>query len=302
LPAFGHRTLDTIERRDVQLWIRDLTDSGLSPSTVRLINDKLRSILLEAVRDGLLAESPARHIKLPRLATRTVTVPTTDQVLALKLNLPERFRVVVDVISTTGLRVGEMLGLSNDRVDVGQRAVVVDRQRDATGTELFAPPKTAASVRTIPVPSLTLDRVAEHVDRHGVGPCDLLVTTRRQEPMQRWQLADYWKPAARAVGLPPGSGPHCLRHFYASLLIRAGCSVKVVQARLGHATASETLDTYAHLWDDDEDRTRAAVAAIWKHSETTQRETAHARRRDRSGEESAEETTDQDETVGRAAS
>jgi integrase len=52
---------------------------------------------------------------------------------------------------------------------------------------------------------------------------------------------------------------HALRHFYASLLIRAGCSVKVVQARLGHATAAETLDTYAHLWPDDEDRTRQAV-------------------------------------------
>lgn len=55
---------------------------------------------------------------------------------------------------------------------------------------------------------------------------------------------------------------HCLRHFYAPLLIRAGCSVKLVQARPGHATAAETLDTYAHLWPDAEDRTRAAVEAV----------------------------------------
>ena len=53
---------------------------------------------------------------------------------------------------------------------------------------------------------------------------------------------------------------HCLRHYYASLLIRHGCSVKVVQARLGHATAAETLDTYSHLWPDDGDRTRKAVS------------------------------------------
>lgn len=52
---------------------------------------------------------------------------------------------------------------------------------------------------------------------------------------------------------------HDLRHFYASLLINHGESVKVVQARLGHASASETLDTYAHLWPDNEERTRAAV-------------------------------------------
>jgi integrase len=52
---------------------------------------------------------------------------------------------------------------------------------------------------------------------------------------------------------------HDLRHFYASALIRKGLSVKVVQARLGHASAVETPDIYSHLWPDDEDRTRAAV-------------------------------------------
>jgi integrase len=50
-----------------------------------------------------------------------------------------------------------------------------------------------------------------------------------------------------------------LRYFYASLLIRHGESVKVVQARLGHATAAETLDTYSHLWPDSDDTTRSAV-------------------------------------------
>jgi len=52
---------------------------------------------------------------------------------------------------------------------------------------------------------------------------------------------------------------HDLRHYYASLLIRAGASVKVVQTRLGHASAKTTLDTYGHLFPDEEDRTRAAV-------------------------------------------
>jgi integrase len=53
-----------------------------------------------------------------------------------------------------------------------------------------------------------------------------------------------------------------LRRFYASLLIAHGESVKVVQARLDHASTAETLDTYAHLWPDDEDRTRAAVDGV----------------------------------------
>ena len=59
-----------------------------------------------------------------------------------------------------------------------------------------------------------------------------------------------------------GVTPHSLRHFYGSLLIRHGESVKMVQARLGHASAAETLDTYSHLWPDSDDRTRAAVDSV----------------------------------------
>jgi len=59
-----------------------------------------------------------------------------------------------------------------------------------------------------------------------------------------------------------GVGFHALRHYYASLLIRHGESVTAVQSRLGHKTAKETLDTYAHLWPDSEDRTRAAVDSV----------------------------------------
>jgi hypothetical protein len=59
--------------------------------------------------------------------------------------------------------------------------------------------------------------------------------------------------------MPDSTHFHDLRHYYASLLIHAGESVKTVQARLGHASAIETLDTYGHLWPDSEDRTRQAV-------------------------------------------
>jgi integrase len=71
--------------------------------------------------------------------------------------------------------------------------------------------------------------------------------------------ARVWRPAVAAAGLPEDTVFHGLRHHYASLLIRYGESVKVVQARLGHSSANETLDTYSHLWPDSEDRTWEAV-------------------------------------------
>ena len=71
-----------------------------------------------------------------------------------------------------------------------------------------------------------------------------------------------WRGAIETVGLSAGTGFHALRHYYASLLIRHGESVKTVQERLGHASAVETLDTYSHLWPDSDDRTREAIDSV----------------------------------------
>jgi len=73
---------------------------------------------------------------------------------------------------------------------------------------------------------------------------DLVFVNERGQPIRRSQFGHLWRAAVVAAAAPKGTGFHDLRHYYASLPIRHGESVKVVQARLGHATAAETLDTY----------------------------------------------------------
>jgi integrase len=130
----------------------------------------------------------------------------------------------------------------------------------------FGPPKTKASVRAIPLPQVVVEALAEHLATFPIaddGDFAQLVFTRDDGgPWTRQAFGHIWRPAARRVGLPPRTGFHALRHYYASLLIRHGESVKTVQARLGHASAAETLDTYSHLWPDSEDRTRDAVDSV----------------------------------------
>jgi len=72
-------------------------------------------------------------------------------------------------------------------------------------------------------------------------------------------MRSYWNPAARAVDIPVGTALHALRHYFASVLIASGLSVKVVSDLLGHKNAAETLNTYAHLWPTDDDRARDAL-------------------------------------------
>ena len=83
------------------------------------------------------------------------------------------------------------------------------------------------------------------------------------ERLGPWMLERAVRSARRKVpGLPPGFRYHDLRHYFASLLIASGDDVKVVRARLRHASAKTTLDTYGHLWPDSDDSTRAAVDVV----------------------------------------
>lgn len=189
--------------------------------------------------------------------------PTTEQIAKLTAAMPGPLRALVTLAAGTGMRQGEVFGLTADRLDMLRREVTVDRQLVTLPGERphLGPPKTSASDRVIPLPRVVVDALAAHLAAYPAGP-DGLIFTVEGEPITRQTFGHLWRPVARSAGLPVGTGLHACRHYYASLLIRHGESVKTVQARLGHASAVETLNTYSHLWPDSDDRTREAVDSV----------------------------------------
>jgi integrase len=161
--------------------------------------------------------------------------------------------------AATGPRPGELFGLTEDRVPFLSRSVIVDRQlvRVTNGIGI-GPLKTRSSYRTVPLPQVA----ADHLSR---WPADLntgvVFTNERGARVQTFPFSVVWAKARAKAGVADWATPHDLRHYFASALIRSGASVKVVQARLGHASAKTTLDVYGHLFPDEEDRTRAAIDA-----------------------------------------
>jgi integrase len=87
----------------------------------------------------------------------------------------------------------------------------------------------------------------------------LVFTTNALNPMHRATWSQYCALAHDAAGIPKGVGLHCLRHYFATLLIHNGASVKTVQLALGHATPKITLDTYVGEWPEAHEKTRAIV-------------------------------------------
>lgn len=122
------------------------------------------------------------------------------------------------------------------------------------------PLKTSGSYRTVPLPQTVADVLARHMAATGRRE-GLLFLAHDGQPVKRNSFEKVWRAAAVRVGVPT-LRLHDLRHAYASALITAGESVKVVQVRMGHASAMVTLDVYGHLWPDSDDKTRSAVDAF----------------------------------------
>ncbi|MFP5322918.1 MAG: tyrosine-type recombinase/integrase [Acidimicrobiia bacterium] len=260
LPAFGHRPIGSLRPSEIRAWVKGLS-ATLAPSTVEACYRLLATILKAAVDDRLLPSSPCVRVRLPDRFTGDVVPLTVEQVEAVRAEVPERLRAAVTVAAGGGLRRGEVLGLSLDRVDFLRRQLTVDRQllKVAGSADAFGPPKTRASVRTVPVPDIVLEDLSGHLAAYPAEPDSLLFVNARGRPWSYSRFAEVWRAAADRAGLPDGTRFHDPCHHTASLLIAAGCSVKVVQRQLGHASATETLDTYGHLWPSDEERVRAAV-------------------------------------------
>lgn len=273
-PTFGDRTLVSIMPSEIQAWVKmlgtpDLAAGrrGLTPHSINVIHSIASSIMRSAVRDRKIVSNPCDGTKLPKIEKRRTLPVTTAQVEALRAAAPDDLKALITFTAGTGLRQGEVFGVTRDRLRLlgVNPVVVVDRQlitqRGAPPT--FGPLKTSASYRTVPLARAVVAALNDHLATRDVGDEDL-VFTRAGDPWSRQLFGHAWRPLAKSAGLTQatGTGMHALRHYYASLLIRFGESVKTVQVRLGHASASETLDTYSHLWPDSDDRTRDAIDAV----------------------------------------
>jgi integrase len=261
-PALGSVPLDAVRPSDLDRFVKGLSDK-LAPSTVVGVYRLAASVFKAAVRDRILGISPCVDVRLPAKPQREVVPVTPEQVAVLADTIPHRYRALVVVGAGCGLRLGEATGLTVDRVDFLRRTVKVDRQliTPTRGEPRLGPPKRPASNRVVPLPSVVADELAAHLQRFGHGHEGLIFTTARGLPVRRNSFGGTFRQAATRAGvpLPERGGYHELRHHYASLLIASGCSVVVVQKRLGHASAQETLNTYSHLWPDDDQRTIDAV-------------------------------------------
>lgn len=282
-PVLGDTELRKIKPSTIKAWLAGLT---VSKSYARTIHSNVSSILGAAVEDEKVAKNAARtKASRPGKVARKRVVPwTARQVAVAHGALAEQYRILVTLGAGLGMRQGELFGLSPSDVDFLRGEVHVRRQvKVLAGNKLvFALPK-GEKTRDVPLAPSVREALALHLQRHPAvevtlpwdgEPGDakhgelltiaLVATSRERKPLNRNHFNGYhWKSAARVVELTDGQdgGMHQLRHFYASVLLDAGESIKVVAEHLGHSDPGFTLRTYTHLMPAAGDRTKKAIDA-----------------------------------------
>lgn len=266
--ALGRMRLTEVTPSAVQTWVTDRS-KVLAPSTLRITVNLMRSVFEQAVADRIIGRTPVVRIAMPRTETPRIVPLSIEQVEQITAKMPEQCRAMVTAQAGLGLRVGELVGLRLEDVDFLRRTVRVTGQITHGSRERSAP-KTPLSVRTIPMPTIVAETLAEHLRQ---WPADLLDGWLfRRGPMTAYRQDSYgrvFRRAAEAAGMPAGTTSHDLRHHYASVLLAAGESVVAVAERLGHANASLVLSTYGHLLPDSDDRTRSAIDDAWNAARVT---------------------------------
>jgi len=262
IPRVGTLQLRQATPAAIRKWVHTIHQTHAA-STVHKAHQLLKAALHAAVGDGLIPVNPATDTPLPRLEKSAHRYLTIDEVHHLADTIDGRYRALVYTAALTGIRPGESAALTIDNLDLLRKTLHVERTAiEIAGTLTYGPAKTQTANRTITLPNILIDILAEHLATY---PTDTgFVFTSSQGNPIRWTnlRRRHWKQAVMdSVGEP--CKPHDLRHSHAAISIAQGVHPKVLSARMGHSKIAITMDTYGGLFSGyDQDAATALDRAF----------------------------------------
>lgn len=258
-PYLGKIRLDQLAPHQIQQAYNELLRKrGLSPKSVKNIHGVLHRALERAKVVGYLKANPTEYAVIPRAEkTPLKTMEDTDVADFLKAIQGHPFENVMFVTVFTGMREGEVLGLTWDCVDFERNMLLVNKQHNRAKGEKefhFSDLKNSKA-RTITAAQEVMNVLKRQKElqrqwKRAAGPAwendkNLVFTTETGRYINNKTLYMTFKRIVKELEMPDLRF-HDLRHTYAVTSLRAGDDIKTVQENLGHATASFTLGTYAH--------------------------------------------------------
>lgn len=260
-PALGRTKLSALAAPQIQEFYNHLlTDNGLSAKTVKNIHGTLHRALSQAVKLRMIPFNPAELCDLPKARRKPIEPMEHEEVAEfLERIRGNLYELIYRVTLFTGMRQGEVLGLTWDCVDFEQGTVCINKQLQKTkkvGGEYVLVPTKNSRNRTITAAPSVMETLRKQKSRQlqwkllageaWDNTWNLVFTNETGAHLCHATVYSYFKRVVREMGLE-NKRFHDLRHGFAVASLECGDDIKTVQENLGHATASFTLDVYGHV-------------------------------------------------------
>ena len=270
LEHLGNMQLQKIELYHLQKFISDLQNEGKSPKSLRHYYSILKMCFDDAIMCRHISLNPTRNLKLPSMRRKELNIMTKEEQLVFEGFMKKyRMGTAYIVLVNTGLRAGELSGLTWKDVDFENKALYVRRgmQKITTYDDDFnkikrerkvTDVKTENSYRVVPM----LDKVVRILQEYkkkvqaeqeelaelgeGFKDDDFIFKTKYNHPI----TSEYLRKTCQGICKSNNFrkvGIHELRHTFATRSIEAGIDLRVLQEILGHASYSTTADIYVHI-------------------------------------------------------
>ena len=281
-PGIGAIRLDSLDTHLVQSFYNGLREptkdrEAVSPKTVKNVHGVLHKALQQAVANGYIRFNPTNSCILPRIEKKELQpLDEAETKLFLDAVKGHPLELLYTITLFTGLREGEALGLTWDRVDFMRGTILISKQlqkeKKKGGEFRLVSLKNDKPRRITPAPwvmQLFRDRKIQqyqHKEKAGAAwsnPMNLVFTNELGGNLIPQTVVRHFKEIVSSIGRPEARF-HDLRHSYAVASLRSGDDIKTVQGNLGHATAAFTLDVYGHVTNQMQEASAVRMEAYIK--------------------------------------
>lgn len=245
-PYFGKQQIDKITPANIRQWQNELMNQGYAETYLKTIHNQISAIMNYAVKYYGLKENPChksgsmgrKNAKEMRFWTKC----EYEKFIKGLENKPQA-HAAFQVLYWCGLRVGELLALTQNDIDFENKTLSVNKSyQRIEGQDIITEPKTPKSNRIVAMPNFLCDELKVYIEK-----LYLEGSHSRIFPVTKHFLMNAIDKGSKASGIQR-IRVHDLRHSHASLLIEMGFSPLLIAERLGHENIETTLNTYAHLY------------------------------------------------------
>ena len=289
-PYIGKVKLNELKGHKVQELYNQLQDDGrvdgkggLNPKTIRNIHLTLHKALEQAVKDDLIIKNPLKSVTLPRMHKKEIEILTPEEQKKLVLECTKHpWGMIVLLTLYSGMRMGEVLGLTWDTVNFDENIIKINKQlgrlkdygvnpEAKTILSLRNETKTSSSNRSICIAPLIMKKLKEHKLRQEEGSkkwgdsyknLDLVFCREDGYYIDPATFRDYYLRTLKNAKIEHKTF-HALRHTFATRALESGANIKVVSEILGHASIQITLDTYSHISKELQQETMQKIVDIF---------------------------------------